>query len=103
MVLERAPAPLRGELSRWLIEPRAGVFIGSISAMVRDRLWEKCTKRSQGGAVLQIWATNNEQGFAARSYGDTQRRLIDWEGLWLVRLSGRPERAPAEAASPEQI
>ena len=31
MILENVPVGLRGELSRWLIEPRAGVFVGHVS------------------------------------------------------------------------
>ena len=42
MILEKVPVRLRGELTRWLIEPRQGVFVGHINAMVRERLWEKC-------------------------------------------------------------
>jgi CRISPR-associated protein Cas2 len=86
MVLERAPTSLRGELTRWLIEPQAGVFVGSVSAMVRDRLWEKCCQRLKDGAAIQIWSSNNEQGFVARAWGLTDRELVDYEGLLLVRL-----------------
>ena len=38
MIMESVPAGLRGELSRWLIEPHPGVFWGHLSSMVRDRL-----------------------------------------------------------------
>ena len=30
MILERAPPGLRGEMSRWMIEPKAGVFVGRV-------------------------------------------------------------------------
>jgi CRISPR-associated protein Cas2 len=30
MVLERAPASLRGELNRWMLEIRSGVFVGNL-------------------------------------------------------------------------
>jgi CRISPR-associated protein Cas2 len=85
MVLEKVPASLRGELTRWLLEPKTGVFVGNVSAMVRDRLWEKCIKQRGGGGVIQIWSTNTEQRFAIRSWGDTQRQLVEFDGLWLVR------------------
>ena len=45
MILERVPVSLRGELTRWLVEPRAGVFAGRISAGVRDKLWERACGR----------------------------------------------------------
>jgi CRISPR-associated protein Cas2 len=85
MVLERVPPSLRGELTRWLLEPKSGLYVGTVSAMVRDRLWEKCVKGLRDGALMQIWNTNNEQGFAMRTMGITQRELIDMEGLQLLR------------------
>ena len=80
-VLENVPTPLRGELSRWLIEARAGVFIGHVSAMVRDKLWEKCCRHAAAGGVFQAWATNTEQHFQMRLHGDTSRQLVEMEGL----------------------
>ena len=85
MVLEKVPASLRGELTRWLLEPAPGVFIGHVNAMVRDRLWEKCCRSKRAGGVLQAWNTNNEQRFQIRSAGDTRREVIELEGLQLIR------------------
>jgi len=85
MVLERVPVSLRGELSRWLIEAHPGVFIGHVSAMVRDQLWEKCCMNKAGGCVLQAWSTNNEQHFELRTFGATAYELVDFEGLKLMR------------------
>ena len=83
-ILERVPAVLRGELSRWLIEPRTGVSVGRLSAMVRERLWRKLRTNSQGGAGMLVFASQTEQGFAIDSFGDTDRKVVDWEGLTLV-------------------
>ena len=55
MILEKVPVSLRGELSRWLIEPKTGVFLGSPSARVRDELWDLARKKCKGGLVMQIW------------------------------------------------
>jgi CRISPR-associated protein Cas2 len=51
IILESVPVSLRGELTRWMLELRAGVFVGSLSAMVRDKLWEMvCSKfKNKGG------------------------------------------------------
>ena len=85
MILEKVSKSLRGELTRWLIEPRAGVFVGDVSALVRDKLWEKCCTRITAGAgAVQIWTTNNEQGYDVRVWGHIQRRIVDYEGLKLV-------------------
>ncbi len=87
MLLERMTPALRGELTRWLIEPHTGVFVGHVNAMVRERLWQKCCKLTGSvGGVVQIWSTNNEQHFAVRMSGDTTRRIVDLEGLQLIQV-----------------
>lgn len=86
MILEKVPTSLRGELSRWLIEPQSGVFVGHVSAMVRDRLWSKCCESRKTGSVLQAWSTNNEQRFQIRLQGDASRNLIVMEGLQLIQI-----------------
>lgn len=91
MIVERAPTSLRGELTRWLLEPHPGVFIGHLSAMVRDRLWDKCCGQVKDGGIVQAWSTNNEQRFAMRTFGATRREIVDFEGLLLVRVPHAPE------------
>ncbi len=86
MVLENVPPSVRGELTRWLVEVRAGVFIGHVSALVRERLWMKCLQVRGVGGVLQAWSTNTEQHFQMRAAGDTSRQVVDYEGLQLVRI-----------------
>ena len=93
MMLETVPVGLRGELSRWLIEPHPGIFVGHVSARVRDRLWEKCCAKSRGGGVVQAWSTNNEQRFKMRAFGNTRREVVDFDGLQLIR---RPAAADGE-------
>ena len=84
MVLEKTPQSLRGELTRWLVEVNNGVYVGHVTAMVRERLWEKCQKSRGAGSVFQAWTTNNEQHFAMRLEGDPARSVIDWEGVQLI-------------------
>lgn len=85
MIMENVPPGLRGELSRWLIEPHPGVFVGHVNAMVRDKLWEMCCKQSRDGGIIQMWSVNNEQRFAVRVHGETRREIVDYDGLLLVR------------------
>ncbi len=85
MIMESVPVGLRGELSRWLIEPHPGVFLGHLTAMVRDRLWERACAACRDGGIIQMWTTNNEQRFAVRVFGNTRREIVDVDGLQLVR------------------
>ena len=97
LILERVPPGLRGELSRWMIEPRAGVFVGVMSALVRDKLWTKATKSARGGSAVLIHSSRTEQGFTVRTFGDPSRGLVDIDGLTLVRI---PSRAPPRPKPP---
>ena len=85
MVLERVPASVRGELTRWLLEVHPGVFIGSPSGIVRDRLWNRvCHSAKQGGCIL-LHNDQSEQGFAMKTWGATRRVIEDYDGMKLVR------------------
>ncbi|MCW5982844.1 MAG: type I-E CRISPR-associated endoribonuclease Cas2 [Bryobacteraceae bacterium] len=90
LILERVPVSLRGELTRWLLEARAGVFVGSVSAGVRDKLWEKTCSAMAGGGGILIHNADNEQGFAVRFWGATNRWVVDYEGLTLIRTPESP-------------
>lgn len=85
MVLERVPASVRGELTRWMLEIHSGVFVGRVSAGVRERLWERVCARLRGGGGLLIYHAASEQGFCVRFWGRLQRQVEDFEGLLLCR------------------
>ena len=88
MILEKVPRSLRGALSRWLLEPKTGVFLGNPSARVRDELWDRAVKTMKGNsAAIQIWSDRNPQGFSYRQVGISEREIVDFEGLQLVRIT----------------
>lgn len=84
IVLEKVPARLRGELTRWMLEVSTGIFVGTLSAAVRDLLWEKCCAKRDTGHCVMAHRAPNEQGFTLRMDGDGSRRLVDFEGLQLI-------------------
>ncbi len=94
IILESVPTSVRGELTRWLMELHSGVFVGNVSAMVRDKLWEMvCGKmKSKGGGFL-IHSTNTEQGYAIHAAGTTSKVIEDYEGLLLVCTKRRKSTA----------
>jgi len=90
--LERVSASLRGELTRWLLEPKTGVFVGRISAAVRERLWTKvCDAAGSGGAILLHHAAT-EQGFVLHVNGGSSRLVRDFEGLQLITTPARASK-----------
>jgi hypothetical protein len=51
------------------------------------------------GTALQLWSARNEQGFHHRQFGDSDRLLLDFEGLALVtkiKPPGKPKRGPSK-------
>lgn len=86
VILEKVPKSLRGELTRWMLEPKTGVFVGSVSGMVREHLWEKLCRGLRGGACVMAHSDNTEQGFTLRTHGDSSRQVVDFEGLSLMRI-----------------
>jgi CRISPR-associated protein Cas2 len=86
MILERVSPGLRGELTRWLLEPKAEVFVGDVSALVREKLWELVCQGMRNGGGILVYSTNNEQGLALKLWGDTTRLVRDFEGLSLVTI-----------------
>ena len=101
LIVERATPGLRGQLTRWMLEVRAGVFVGTLSARVRDKLWELVKARNPAGGSLLIARAQNEQGFVVDSHGDTSRQVLEIEGLWLVRKpTHEPVPPTPEGAAP---
>jgi len=85
MILERVTPSLRGELTRWLIQPKTGVFVGRLPARVRDLMWEKVTARRSGGAALLVYGDTTEQGFSIRTSGRTSKVIEDFDGILLPK------------------
>lgn len=86
IVLEKVRASLRGEITRWMLELKPGVFVGSPSALVRDKLWDKVRREAEDGGCILVHSSNTEQGFDIRFWGDCGRELVDSDGLLLVRV-----------------
>ena len=86
VVTESVPPRLRGRLAVWLLEVRAGVYVGDVSRRIREMIWDHITKISNDGNVIMAWATNTESGFDFIRHGKNRREPIDLDGLRLVKF-----------------
>ncbi|EIV2971067.1 type I-E CRISPR-associated endoribonuclease Cas2e [Cronobacter sakazakii] len=84
VVTENVPPRLRGRLAIWLLELRAGVYVGDVSRRVREMIWHQINELAEEGNVVMAWATNNESGFDFQTYGVNRRIPVDLDGLRLV-------------------
>lgn len=84
VVTESVPNRLRGRLAIWLLEVRAGVYVGDVSRRVREMIWEQCDLLREDGNVVMAWATNTESGFDFQTLGENRRVPVEFDGLRLV-------------------
>jgi CRISPR-associated protein Cas2 len=84
IVVENVPPRLRGRLAVWLIEIRAGVYVGDLSAKVREMLWQQVEAGLEEGNAIMSWSTNTESGFDFLTLGENRRLPVEIDGLKLV-------------------
>jgi len=84
IVVENVPNRLRGRLAVWLIEIRAGVYVGDLSAKVREMLWAQIEQGIENGNAIMAWSTNTESGFDFLTLGENRRLPVEFDGLKLV-------------------
>ena len=98
IVLENSPPRLRGRLAIWLLEIRAGVYVGNYSVKVRDYIWEQVKAGLEEGNAVMAWRTNNEAGFDFVTLGTNRRIPIEIDGVKLI--SFLPENDQATSNPP---
>lgn len=84
IVLENAPHRLCGRMAAYLVEVRAGVYVGDVSKRVREVLWEQVNGGLETGNACMVWACNTESGFDVVTLGTNRRVPVDMDGLRLM-------------------
>jgi CRISPR-associated protein Cas2 len=99
IVVENAAPRLRGRLACWLLEVRAGVYVGDVSKRVREMLWEQVISGLELSNAVMAWSSNNESGFDLATAGQNRRVPVDFDGLTLV--SFKPDTGPLAPRTPQ--
>lgn len=84
VVTNNAPPRLRGRLAVWLLEVRAGVYIGTYSARTREMIMEQVRDMIEIGDAVIAWTAANDAGFDFETFGHNRREAVDFDGLKLV-------------------
>lgn len=84
IVVENVPPRLRGRLAIWLLEVRAGVYVGKISRRVREIIWKQVEEAICPGNAVMVWSTNTESGFDFVTLGKNRRMPKEMDGIKLV-------------------
>jgi CRISPR-associated protein Cas2 len=83
ITLSECPISLRGDLTKWLLEINTGVFVGKISARVRDNLWERIRESIRNGKATMVYNARNEQGLEFKVHNSIWEP-IDFDGIKLL-------------------
>jgi CRISPR-associated protein Cas2 len=83
ITLTDCPIALRGDLTKWLQEINTGVYVGQVSARVRDEIWDRVRKNIKTGQATMVFSANNEQHMNFRVH-NTLWKPIDFDGLKLM-------------------
>lgn len=86
IVCENAPARLRGRLTLWLAEIRAGTFVGSYGRRQRERLWADTKALIGSGSAVIAWRAPTDSGFEFDSIGADRRECVHVDGFAFVRV-----------------
>ncbi|WP_316679116.1 type I-E CRISPR-associated endoribonuclease Cas2e [Ralstonia chuxiongensis] len=84
IVLENAPPRLRGRMAIWLLEIRAGVYVGNYNRKVREYLWEQVEDGLEDGNAVMAWQATTEAGFDFVTLGANRRIPAEFDGAKLV-------------------
>lgn len=84
VILTACPTGLRGHLTRWLLEVSPGVFVGKVSARVREELWMRVLDMVKDGKALMIFSKRGEQGLSFLVHHH-EWDPVDFDGLTLIR------------------
>jgi CRISPR-associated protein Cas2 len=84
IVLENVPPRLRGRLAVWLLEIRAGVYVGKVSTRVREMIWKQVELGLEEGNAAIVWQTNTEAGYDFQTLGKNRRIPKEMDGVKLI-------------------
>ncbi len=95
IVVNNAPPRLRGRLAVWLLEIRAGVYVGNYSRRTREMIWEQVQSLIEQGDAIIAWAAANDAGYDFDTCGKNRRTPTDLDGMKLVRFLPPPDEDEA--------
>lgn len=97
--LTDCPQKLRGDLSKWLFEINTGVYVGNISARVREELWQRICENLRNGRATMVYSAAGEQKLDFRVHNTTWEP-VDFDGIKLMRRPNmqKTEKKPSNTA-----
>ena len=86
IAVNKAPPRLRGRLAVWLLEIRAGIYVGNYSRRTREMIWGQVQDEIDVGDAIIAWAAPNDAGYDFDTCGVNRRMPTDLDGFKLVNF-----------------
>lgn len=84
ITLTKVPASLRGVLTKWYQEVQTGVYVGNVSAKVRDLVWKRICRDIGQGQATMVYNAKNEFGYQFQTTRN-DHQVIDFDGIPLMK------------------
>ncbi|WP_369403868.1 type I-E CRISPR-associated endoribonuclease Cas2e [Secundilactobacillus silagei] len=84
ITLTKVPPSLRGDLTKWYQEIQTGVYVGNVSARVRDQLWDRVMRDIGNGQATMVYNAKNEFGYQFKTTRK-DRRVVDFDDIPLMK------------------
>ncbi|HBN11945.1 MAG TPA: type I-E CRISPR-associated endoribonuclease Cas2 [Ruminococcus sp.] len=83
--MTKCPPKLRGDLSKWLLEINTGVYVGKVSARVREALWQRICENISDGQATMVFSAQNEQHMDFYVHNNKSLMPVDFDGIKLIK------------------
>jgi CRISPR-associated protein Cas2 len=97
VAVENVPPRLRGRLALWLVEVRAGVYVGTYSVRVREMIWDQVLAGMEDGNAVMIWQARNDAGYDFVTAGTNRRIPKEMDGVTFISFLPEVEAEDAES------
>lgn len=97
VTLSVCPPKLRGDLSKWLFEISPGVYVGTLSRRVREKLWDRICSMIGNGKAAMVFRIHGEQRLEFLTQG-TDWKITDFDGIKIMK---HPCKSMADNEPPE--
>lgn len=84
ITLTKVPHSLRGDLTKWYQEIQTGVYVGNVSAKIRDELWDRIMRDIGNGEATMAYNTNNELGYTFKTTR-SDHEVVNYDGIPLMK------------------
>lgn len=83
ITMTNCPPKLRGDLTKWLLEINTGVYVGNVSARVREALWSRVCENINDGQATLVYNSANEQHLEFKTHNSAWK-IRDFDGIKLI-------------------